>query len=102
VIAHRLTRRVAGAAVRSATSAGKLVTLLAIAPLPLVGPVVSVVETTTLSRPRRTRLGKLDPPFPNIGLMLFGFSHTCGGVGHLSRDCGEGPKCYNCSGYVRA
>ncbi|KAF9014343.1 hypothetical protein BDQ17DRAFT_454275 [Cyathus striatus] len=23
---------------------------------------------------------------------------TCGGVGHLSRDCVQGPKCYNCSG----
>ncbi|KAJ7764336.1 hypothetical protein B0H16DRAFT_444003 [Mycena metata] len=22
--------------------------------------------------------------------------YTCGGVGHLSRDCGQGSKCYNC------
>jgi hypothetical protein len=27
-------------------------------------------------------------------------SYTCGGVGHLSRDCGQGSKCYNCSGVV--
>ena len=27
-------------------------------------------------------------------------SYTCGGVGHLSRDCGQGSKCYNCSGIV--
>ncbi|KAF9242029.1 hypothetical protein BU15DRAFT_60539 [Melanogaster broomeanus] len=25
-------------------------------------------------------------------------SYTCGGVGHLSRDCVQGSKCYNCSG----
>ncbi|KAG9313311.1 cytochrome c oxidase subunit IV-domain-containing protein [Chiua virens] len=24
--------------------------------------------------------------------------YTCGGVGHLSRDCVQGSKCYNCSG----
>lgn len=29
------------------------------------------------------------------------FSYTCGGVGHLSRDCVQGSKCYNCSGIVR-
>ena len=28
-------------------------------------------------------------------------SYTCGGVGHLSRDCVQGSKCYNCSGIVR-
>jgi hypothetical protein len=28
-------------------------------------------------------------------------SYTCGGVGHLSRDCSQGSKCYNCSGIVR-
>lgn len=27
-------------------------------------------------------------------------SYTCGGVGHMSRDCGQGAKCYNCSGVV--
>lgn len=27
-------------------------------------------------------------------------SYTCGGVGHLSRDCVQGSKCYNCSGVV--
>ena len=27
-------------------------------------------------------------------------SYTCGGVGHLSRDCVQGSKCYNCSGFV--
>jgi hypothetical protein len=25
-------------------------------------------------------------------------SYTCGGVGHMSRDCVQGSKCYNCSG----
>ena len=29
------------------------------------------------------------------------YSYTCGGVGHLSRDCVQGSKCYNCSGSVR-
>lgn len=28
-------------------------------------------------------------------------SYTCGGVGHLSRDCVQGSKCYNCSAIVR-
>lgn len=32
---------------------------------------------------------------------LLDFSYTCGGVGHLSRDCVQGAKCYNCSGTVR-
>ncbi|KAI0371647.1 hypothetical protein BV20DRAFT_153462 [Pilatotrama ljubarskyi] len=26
-------------------------------------------------------------------------NYTCGGVGHLSRDCVQGSKCYNCSGF---
>lgn len=26
--------------------------------------------------------------------------YTCGGVGHLSRDCVQGSKCYNCGGVV--
>ncbi|KAG8836362.1 hypothetical protein FRC17_005648 [Serendipita sp. 399] len=28
----------------------------------------------------------------------FGFSFSCGGVGHISRECVQGAKCYNCSG----
>ena len=34
--------------------------------------------------------------------MLIGddISYSCGGVGHLSRDCVQGSKCYNCSGVV--
>lgn len=24
-------------------------------------------------------------------------SYSCGGVGHISRDCVQGAKCYNCS-----
>lgn len=27
-------------------------------------------------------------------------SYTCGGVGHMSRDCVQGSKCYNCNGFV--
>lgn len=27
-------------------------------------------------------------------------SYTCGGVGHMSRDCVQGSKCYNCNGVV--
>lgn len=27
-------------------------------------------------------------------------SYTCGGMGHMSRDCPKGSKCYNCSGIV--
>ena len=33
-------------------------------------------------------------------IFSFSFSYTCGGVGHLSRDCVQGSKCYNCSGVV--
>ncbi|PBK78834.1 hypothetical protein ARMSODRAFT_57244 [Armillaria solidipes] len=33
--------------------------------------------------------------------MLIRYSYTCGGVGHMSRDCVQGSKCYNCSGVVR-
>lgn len=32
--------------------------------------------------------------------MLCVLSYSCGGVGHLSRDCVQGSKCYNCSGVV--
>ncbi len=35
---------------------------------------------------------------PSAGAVI---SYTCGGVGHLSRDCVQGSKCYNCSGIVR-
>lgn len=38
-------------------------------------------------------------PVLNDDILLF--SYTCGGVGHLSRDCVQGSKCYNCSGIVR-
>ena len=27
-------------------------------------------------------------------------SYSCGGVGHMSRDCVQGSKCYNCSQVV--
>lgn len=33
---------------------------------------------------------------------VFVHSYQCGGVGHLSRDCVQGSKCYNCSGIVRS
>ncbi|KAH9980814.1 hypothetical protein BGW80DRAFT_1266341 [Lactifluus volemus] len=31
---------------------------------------------------------------------MYPSSYTCGGVGHLSRDCVQGSKCYNCSAIV--
>ena len=34
-------------------------------------------------------------PFTHVFPLTF--SYTCGGVGHLSRDCVQGAKCYNCS-----
>ena len=39
------------------------------------------------------------PLVTNAPFRLFQ-SYTCGGVGHLSRDCGQGSKCYNCSAIV--
>lgn len=41
-------------------------------------------------------------PFVSVQrwLLMSAFSYTCGGVGHLSRDCVQGSKCYNCSGFV--
>ena len=36
----------------------------------------------------------------HISISFAAFSFTCGGVGHLSRDCVQGAKCYNCSGLV--
>jgi hypothetical protein len=33
-------------------------------------------------------------------LFIYFSSYTCGGVGHLSRDCVQGSKCYNCSNVV--
>jgi Zinc knuckle len=33
-------------------------------------------------------------------VFLYLTSYSCGGVGHLSRDCVQGSKCYNCSGVV--
>jgi hypothetical protein len=39
--------------------------------------------------------GVADHPFSTFS------SYTCGGVGHLSRDCVQGSKCYNCSAIVR-
>ncbi|KAI0345402.1 hypothetical protein BDW22DRAFT_1031381 [Trametopsis cervina] len=35
-----------------------------------------------------------------VVLNLIALSYTCGGQGHLSRDCVQGPKCYNCNGVV--
>lgn len=35
-----------------------------------------------------------------INIIRMCYSYTCGGVGHLSRDCVQGSKCYNCSGVV--
>lgn len=32
-----------------------------------------------------------------ICFYFFCCSYTCGGVGHMSRDCAQGAKCYNCS-----
>lgn len=38
--------------------------------------------------------------YTNCLLIVLRCSYTCGGVGHLSRDCVQGSKCYNCSGFV--
>ena len=35
----------------------------------------------------------------DVSLTMY-YSYTCGGVRHLSRDCVQGSKCYNCSSFV--
>jgi len=50
--------------------------------------------------PKRPGLCFCTIPLFSLKLMLC-FSYSCGGVGHLSRDCVQGSKCYNCSGTVR-
>jgi hypothetical protein len=45
------------------------------------------------------RPGRISRLSPGCRLLMV-LSYTCGGVGHLSRDCVQGSKCYNCSGVV--
>lgn len=60
----------------------------------------AVVEASALSAVEKP--GVIDHGFLSV-LDLYDLldSYSCGGVGHLSRDCVQGSKCYNCSGFVR-
>lgn len=101
----------AAEAVKNATSAGRSATLLAPAPNQRVTGVAEitvavaaamVVETMALSGVEARKLGVVD--HPNFWYRVshdLAYSYSCGGVGHLSRDCVQGSKCYNCSGFVR-
>lgn len=90
--------------VANATVAANPATLLVTA---LVLAAEAAVETTALSAEEEEeeirRLGKLELYIlvdVRAGSHLYLTSYTCGGVGHLSRDCVQGSKCYNCSGVV--
>ena len=89
---------------RNATAVAKLGTLLAHVPmaLPTPGMAAAAAEATVrLVAVVEVRLGApLLTARPSSSLNAV-FSYTCGGVGHLSRDCVQGSKCYNCSGIVR-
>jgi hypothetical protein len=64
---------------------------------PLVVAVVVVVAVKKLGSCSLYLVAS--PLAANAPFRLFK-SYTCGGVGHLSRDCGQGSKCYNCSAIV--
>ena len=57
---------------------------------------VVVEDTAKLGR----SLGHLPPLFILITSTPPIYSFTCGEVGHISRDCNRGSKCYNCAGFV--
>jgi hypothetical protein len=56
--------------------------------------VVVVVEVVV------PRLGKFFFIFTDRFWLIILNSYSCGGVGHMSRDCVQGAKCYNCSNFV--
>ena len=100
------------ARVKSVTAAARLATSHATAPTGMQRVVGMVVEIRAmveedLAEVRRRPGEYLSittmtvfsevPPFVRLS------SYSCGGVGHLSRDCvqnTQGPKCYNCNGVV--
>ena len=95
--------------VKNATSAERSATLLVLAPSQLVPEeITAVVVATAAAVAGASALSAVEKP----GVIDHGFlsgldlhdllaSYSCGGVGHLSRDCVQGSKCYNCSGFVR-
>ena len=88
--------------VRNVTAVVKSGTLLVRVPrLPtLVGMVAAEAEAEATLPLGEVKLGAYSS-CSSGGLFDRSFSYTCGGVGHLSRDCVQGSKCYNCSGIVR-
>ena len=58
------------------------------------GPVHLVVA------PVRRRLGMYFLLFILFLTHYLLISYSCGGVGHMSRDCVQGSKCYNCNQFV--
>ena len=73
--------------------------------VPMVLPTLGMVAEATVLLAVEVKLGAASPfhtstRFEFDAFFFFFFSYTCGGVGHLSRDCVQGSKCYNCSGIV--
>ena len=99
--------------VKNVISAGRLATSLAPAPNQRVPEALATavtveeaeeveVETTILSGVEARRPGMIGHR-SHLSFEAHNsvHSYSCGGVGHLSRDCAQGSKCYNCSGFVR-
>lgn len=96
-----------GVPAQNATAAARLVILLVRAlRLPEAVEVAVVAleaEATVEGSAVRKRLGTCAFLLLSKGVReadVLDGSYTCGGVGHLSRDCVQGSKCYNCSGVV--
>ena len=97
---------VAAEVVKNATSAERSATLLVLAPsrlalevrIPVVAMVVEISALSAVEKPGGTYHGFFSSALDLSDLFD---SYSCGGVGHLSRDCVQGSKCYNCSGFVR-
>lgn len=56
----------------------------------------AALTTLTTPRPGEDCYVSTRQRFRSRNLLSF----SCGGVGHLQRDCVQGPKCYNCSEIV--
>ncbi|KAI0636530.1 hypothetical protein C8Q77DRAFT_508503 [Trametes polyzona] len=86
--------RSATAAARSAISHGR-----ALRP-PVVRAALAEATTASVAASRGHGTRPCDQTRVRLVNLQRYSSYTCGGVGHLSRDCVQGSKCYNCSGFV--
>jgi hypothetical protein len=87
-----------GRAVRNATNVARLAISQELA-LNLVDPRLAPLEAAVQTRPGNCH--SIKEGLQGTFKLTFFNSYTCGGQGHLSRDCSSGAKCYNCSGVVR-